>query len=230
MNKTTSRILRIVLVLAITLIGSYKTLELERNRFDDSAVAIQAINTPAGEALRTLEIKGRAPKTGYTRDHFGGGWERVDDCDMRNFILARDLTQTTFVTPGCKVASGILNDPYSGKTIVFNRGLDSSDDVQIDHVVALSDAWQKGAQQLTYEQRVALANDPVKLLAVDGNLNQAKSDSDAATWLPPNKSYRCMYVARQIAVKKKYSLWVTRSEYDAMANILTACPEQTIPS
>jgi hypothetical protein len=175
-------------------------------------------------------VKGRAPKTDYSREQFGGSWARIDDCDMRNFILARDLTETTFVTPSCKVASGILADPYSGTTMPFSRGADTSDDIQIDHVVALSDAWQKGAQQLTYEQRVALANDPLELLAVDGNLNQQKADSDAASWLPPNKSYRCQYVSRQIAVKKKYSLWVTRSEYDAMADVLRSCPEQLIPS
>ena len=149
---------------------------------------------------------------------------------MRNYILARDLTETTFVSPSCKVASGTLLDPYSGKTVLFNRGSETSDDVQIDHVVALSDAWQKGAQLLTYQQRVAFANDPLELLAVDGALNQQKADGDAATWLPPNKAYRCAYVARQIAVKKKYSLWMTRSEYDAIASILSTCPNQMIPT
>jgi len=149
---------------------------------------------------------------------------------MRNFVLARDMSNETFVDLTCTVATGTLNDPYSGTTIYFLRGTATSDDVQIDHVVALSDAWQKGAQQLTYEQRVALANDPLELLAVNGDLNQQKGDGDAATWLPPNKSYRCDYVARQIAVKKKYSLWVTRSEYDAMVDILSSCPDQTIPN
>ena len=76
----------------------------------------------------------------------------------------------------------------------------------------------------------AFANDPLELLAVDGKANQTKSDGDAATWLPPNKPFRCAYVARQVAVKKKYSLWVTRSEYDAMAKILQTCPDQQLPS
>lgn len=223
-------IVRLCIVIAIAVIGSYKTIDLTTEKSDDSVIAIEAVSSPAGEVLGTLEIKGRAPKTGYDRDQFGGGWERIADCDMRNYILARDLTDTSFVLPSCKVASGRLYDPYSGKSITFQRGTETSDDVQIDHVVALSDAWQKGAQQLTYEQRVALANDPLELLAVDGMLNQAKADSDAASWLPPNKAYRCQYVARQIAVKKKYSLWVTRSEYDAMARILQACPSQNIPT
>ena len=230
MRKNAPRIIRLLIVLVIALIGSYKALEIDEAKYDDSVIAIEAINTPAGDVLATLPIKGRAPKTGYTRDQFGASWSRIDDCDMRNYILARDLSQTAFVMPGCKVASGILLDPYSDKQITFVRGAETSDDVQIDHVVALSDAWQKGAQQLSYEQRVAFANDPLELLAVDGPLNEQKADGDAATWLPPNKAYRCSYVARQIAVKKKYSLWVTRSEYDAMATILQTCPDQAIPS
>lgn len=230
MKSNLARITRLIIVLVIALIGSYKALEIDDRKYDDSVAAIEAVDTPAGEALASLPIKGRAPKTNYSREQFGGGWERIDDCDMRNYILARDLTETTFITPSCKVATGILNDPYSGKQVAFTRGQDTSDDVQIDHIVALSDAWQKGAQALTFEQRVALANDPLELLAVDGDLNQQKGDGDAATWLPPNKTYRCDYVARQIAVKKKYSLWVTRSEYDAMANILMACPNQKIPN
>ena len=230
MKKLLPRLIKTAIVLMIAIIGSYKTLDINAQKYDDSPVAIEIINTPAGQVLGTLEIKGRAPKTGYTRDMFGSGWQRIDDCDMRNYILARDMTDLSFVTPSCKVASGILHDPYSDKTIVFSRGLDTSDDVQIDHVVALSDAWQKGAQQLTSLQRETLANDPLELLAVDGSLNQQKADGDAATWLPPNKDFRCSYVARQIAVKKKYSLWVTRSEYDAMAIILAACPEQTLPN
>jgi hypothetical protein len=129
----------------------------------------------------------------------------------------------------CQVTSGVLNDPYTGKTIKFARGSSSSAAVQIDHVVALSDAWQKGAQQLTRQQREDLANDPLELLAVDGPANQQKSDGDAATWLPSNKPFRCQYVARQVAVKKKYSLWVTQAEKEAIVRILTACPGQTLP-
>jgi hypothetical protein len=124
----------------------------------------------------------------------------------------------------------VLNDPYTGKTIEFQRGETSSQTVQIDHVVALSDAWQKGAQQLAFEKRVALANDPLELLAVDGEANQQKSDGDAATWLPANKSFRCQYVARQIAVKQKYMLWVTEPEKQAMLRVLGSCPGQRLPA
>jgi hypothetical protein len=103
-------------------------------------------------------------------------------------------------------------------------------EVQIDHVIALSNAWQTGAFKLTVLQRTALANDPMNLFAVKGRLNLQKSDGDAATWLPPLKSFRCAYVAQQIAVKAKYSLWVTAPEKEAMVRILTACPKQLLPT
>jgi len=172
--------------------------------------------------LATLSVKGRAPKTGYERSQFGDGWQVVNGCDTRNIILARDL-KNEVVDISCKVTKGFLDDPYTGRTIEFIRGEATSDDVQIDHVVALSDAWQKGAQQLSYDARVALANDPLNLLAVDGPTNQKKSDGDAATWLPPNKAFRCQYVERQVKVKRKYSLWVTTAEREAMARVLGTC-------
>ncbi len=179
--------------------------------------------------LDTIAVKGRAAKTGYTRAQFGDGWAKIGSCDMRNIILHRDL-QSVVVSGSCKVASGSLQDPYTGKTVTFTRGEQTSDDVQIDHVVALSNAWQTGAQQLTLTQRIALANDPLELVAVDGDSNQAKGDGDAATWLPPHKPFRCQYVARQIAVKAKYNLWVTQAESDAMRRVLGECPNQQLPA
>ena len=187
------------------------------------------ISSPATEALETLSIKGRAPKTDYSRDQFGSGWNTTGGCDTRNIILNRDLTGVQ-VDDACHVTEGTLNDPYTGKTITFMRGSETSSAIQIDHVVALGDAWQKGAQQLTKEKRTELANDPLELLAVDGSANQQKSDGDAATWLPSNKAFRCQYVARQIAVKQKYNLWVTQAEHDAISNILQTCPDQQLPS
>lgn len=190
-------------------------------------------NAPVGielarDELEKLPVKGRAAKTGYARTQFGNGWEQQGDCDTRNIILRRDLKDVQ-VSETCKVLRGTLDDPYTGKQITFVRGAGTSDDVQIDHVVALSNAWQTGAQQLGAEQRVALANDPLELIAVDGTANQQKSDGDAATWLPSNKSFRCQYVARQIAVKRAYSLWVTPAEHDAMSAVLESCPSQPMP-
>lgn len=183
----------------------------------------------AAALLEKLPVKGRAPKTGYERTQFGDGWMVINGCDTRNIILHRDL-KNPVVGDGCKVLSGTLEDPYTGKTIVFKRGAGTSDAVQIDHVVALSNAWQTGAGLLTPQRREELANDPLELLAVDGKANQNKSDGDAATWLPPNKAFRCQYTARQIAVKAKYDLWVTPPERDAMVRILTTCPGQALPS
>lgn len=179
-------------------------------------------SSTAMEELGKLAVKGRAPKTGYSRKQFGDGWGEVNDCSVREVVLARDLTDEK-TDEKCRVQSGVLADPYTGKTIHFQRGAKTSQLVQIDHVVALSDAWQKGAQQLTAEQRVQFANDPLNLLAVDGPANQAKSDADAATWLPPHKPFHCQYVARQVAVKRKYQLWVTEAEKEAMTRILLSC-------
>ncbi|KQQ80999.1 HNH endonuclease family protein [Arthrobacter sp. Leaf137] len=188
---------------------------------------------PAGDVanalvqLESIPVKGRAPKTGYMRDEFGPAWADVDrnGCDTRNDILARDLTNETFKpgTNNCVVMTGTLADKYTGTTITFTRGQDTSSDVQIDHIVALSDAWEKGAQQLNADQRKEVANDPLNLMAANGPTNSAKGDKDAATWLPPNRAFRCEYVSKQVAVKAKYNLWVTQAEYDATTSILKAC-------
>jgi hypothetical protein len=192
-----------------------------------------AAPTSALAALAALEAKGRAPRTGYDRNLFGAGWVDTDrnGCDTRNDVLARDLTGETFKpgTRDCVVLTGVLADPYSGRTIDFRRGQDTSDDVQIDHVVALSDAWQKGAQQWDGARRTAFANDPLNLLAVDGPLNMQKGDGDAATWLPPTASFRCAYVARQVAVKLRYGAWATPAEKNTMATVLSACPAEPLP-
>lgn len=182
--------------------------------------------------LDSLEIKGRAPKTGYDRDLFGDRWS--DDvnvelgrngCDTRNDILRRDLVDVVIKpgSNGCKVLSGVLNDPYTGITVDFQRGPDTSDDIQIDHVVALSDAWQTGAQQMDPSARQNFANDPLNLQTTLGWVNQEKGDGDAATWLPPNTSYRCTFVTRIVEVKAAYRLWVTQAEHDAIAGILAGC-------
>lgn len=198
-----------------------------------------ASTSPALTALGKLPVKGRAPKTGYDRAMFGQAWS--DDvtetyghngCDTRNDILRRDLTGVV-IKPGtndCVALSGTLSDPYTGRSIPFARGQSTSSAVQIDHVVALSNAWQTGAQQLTVEQRQNLANDPLNLLAVDGPTNAQKGDGDAATWLPPRKAYRCDYVARQVAVKAKHNLWVTPPEQAAIQRLLSGCGGMKLPT
>jgi hypothetical protein len=183
-------------------------------------------HTAALTALDALAVKGRAPKTGYSRERFGDGWLTVGGCDTRDRILRRDLTAKRYAG-ACIVTSGRLADPYTATAIAFVRGPGS--DVDIDHVVALSDAWQKGAQGWSPARRVAFANDPLNLLSVDSSANRQKGDGDAATWLPPNKAFRCRYVARQVAVKRKYGAWVTQAEHDAIARVLRRCPHQRLP-
>lgn len=180
-------------------------------------------------ALDGLQVKGRAPKNDYDRDAFGQAWADADrnGCDTRNDILRRDLAAVQFTDgSSCKVAAGTFHEPYTGVQVSFQRGQDTSSAVQIDHVVALGDAWQKGAQQLTARQRQTLANDPLNLIAADGPANGKKGAGDAATWLPANKNFRCHYVARQISVKAAYNLWVTQAEKDAMKRVLSSCPDQ----
>lgn len=176
------------------------------------------------DKLAKLKVNDERSQDIYSRDYFGGGWTTINGCDMRNLILYRDLIGAT-IDENCNVITGILIDPYSGQKIDFARGK-TSKEVEIDHVVALSNAWATGAQSMSYEERLNFANDPLELLAVSATTNQDKSDSDASEWLPPNKSYRCEYIARQIDVKYKYSLWVTTSEYAAMSENLERCTEK----
>ena len=194
---------------------------------NDFQLLSASAETPAFNPLTALEqlpVKGRAPKTGYSRDQFGPQWSDVDrnGCDTRNDILKRDLSSIVFKekTRNCVVESGVLNDPYSGQIMTFQRGEKTSALIQIDHVVALSNAWQTGIFQSSIKVRTNFANDPLNLLAVKGTLNSQKSDGDAATWLPPNKAFRCEYISRQIKIKIKYGLWVTQPEKEAMVRIL----------
>ena len=189
---------------------------------------VTAQDLAAGRAaLGSLVVRGRAPSTGYARERFGQAWADVDrnGCDTRNDILRRDLTAT--VVEDCVVLSGTLDDPYTGVPIPFARGPGSAE-VQVDHVVALSDAWQKGAQVWTPTQREAFANDPANLLAVDGPANQQKGAGDAATWLPPQRGYRCVYALRQVRVKAAYGLSVTPAERDALNRELNGCVVATV--
>ncbi|MEU7041391.1 HNH endonuclease family protein [Streptomyces varsoviensis] len=181
-------------------------------------------------AVSSLKVKANDTMDGYARDRFGRAWLDTDGnhCDTRDDILKRDLTNVKFTDGHCKVASGTLTkDPYTGKTVRYERGHSK---VDIDHAVALSDAWKTGARQWKPSKRIALANDPLNLIASDSSANRQKGDGDTAAWLPSNKSFRCEYVALQVAVKKKYGLWVTTAERDAMKKVLTTCPSTKLPS
>lgn len=196
--------------------------------------------TRAGSALAALAqlpVKGRAPRTGYSRAEFGESWTDNNDelwgrngCDTRDDVLRRDLANIVMRAGGCKVSTGVLHDPYTGVDLEFVRGPGTSSLVQIDHVVPLANAWQTGAQQWTARQRQDFANDPLELIATKGAVNEAKGDGDAATWLPPRKAFRCAYAARMVAIKLRWHLWVTPPERDALARLLQPCGALGLPT
>lgn len=208
--------------------GAEAGLEVENS--DDVADGVEGeTKAPlAIEVLEKLEVKGRAPKTGYEREKFYSGWPSVEGCSLRQRIIKREFGESAVVTDGCNVMAGEYDEPYTGEHKIYNTREEISKGVQIDHVVALSDAWQKGAQGLEASRRYELATDALNLLAVDAAANKKKSDGDAATWLPPNKKFRCQYVARQVSVKYKYTLWVTEAEKQAIIKVLENCPNERV--
>ena len=208
--------------------ASYDTIftKVENDGADYAAEAVSEADAEAPlamEVLEKLEVKGRAPKTGYSREEFYSGWPTVEGCSLRQKIIKREFGETAILEE-CNVVAGEYDEPYTGEHKTFSTREEISKGVQIDHVVALSDAWQKGAQYLEREVRYNIATDPLNLLAVDAAANEKKSDGDAATWLPSNKKFRCQYVARQVSVKYKYKLWVTEAEKTAILNVLSNCP------
>ncbi len=196
-----------------------------------AATSTSVAGAPASSAalLAGLPVRTAGGQSGYSRDQFGPAWADVDHngCDTRNDILNRDLTGTTWRagTHECVVVSGTLADPYSGMAIVFSKAQASL--IQIDHVVALGDAWSSGAGSWTAARREQFANDPLELLAVSGRLNESKGDANAAGWLPPNTAFTCSYVDKQIDIKATYGLSVTAAERQTMATVLARCGQTT---
>lgn len=180
----------------------------------------------ASDVLNGLEVSNTAAQSTYKRSLYGDPWADIDSngCDQRNDVLTRDL-QDLEKNGECRVMAGTIIDPYTAETIHFERGPKTSEAVPIDHVVALSNAWDSGAWQWSYEKRVLLANDPLNLQATGQRPNTEKSDKSADAWLP-QPGYRCEYVARQVSVKASYGLSVTSTEKRTMARVLSSCPEQ----
>ena len=203
-----------------------------------SPSVIDTQESSAGEsqallAAQALVERGRSSTTNYSRDAFGSAWKDVDrnGCDTRNDILGRDFTTAIYKggTNDCKVIGGTWTDPYSNESYTFTE---QPSEAQIDHVVSLSNAWQMGADLWTAEMRTEFANDPLNLIVTVASLNRQKSDSNAASWLPPYKPGRCDFIARQVAVKTKWQLFVTSSEKSVMLDILSRpeCSQTLLPN
>lgn len=224
--------LAILIVLAVAAGIGWLYLRDEAGRQPEAGPSPAATPTydVARRELDALPVKGWDRVQDFNRFRFGEAWS--DDvnvefghngCNTRDDILRRDLADLQ-VRPGtCFAQSGVLHDPYTGAIIDFVRGPDTSSAVQIDHVVALADAWYKGARSWDDQRRRDFANDPRNLLAVAGQVNFDKAFRDAASWLPPNAAFRCAFVARQIEVKTDYRLWVSGKEKDAMRQVLRRC-------
>lgn len=226
-----------VLILVVAAVIAGVTVGVLLPRINPGIGEITGEYTATGDAAATLDtlavVDDPKPASRYDRDAFG--FRKTDDdgdgCDVREAVLARDMTDVTYTKPGgCKVKTGVLNDPYTGKVIDFTRGVKTSTAVQIDHVVALENAWQSGASTWDTATRYRFGNDTYNLLAVDGPANEDKGNASAAYWLPSNKAYQCPYVARQIGVKAKYGLSVTSEEKRAMKGVLHGCPGQGVPA
>lgn len=189
----------------------------------------------AGTAVAMLETLPVSDDqmSGYKRDLFDH-WTDPDGtgCDAREDTLAVHMVDV--VAPdGCKVQSGVLKDSYTGQTVQYIAG--DGGGIDIDHVIALSAGWKTGMGNASETVREQFANDPLNLLPVDAGVNRAKGDKDASEWVPSTHDLGiveadCPYVARQIAVKEKYSLWVTSAEKAAMANVLSDCPNEPAPT
>ncbi len=195
-----------------------------------SAVPLDPGYDDARRILEALPVKGWDRVQDFKRYRFGERWSDDVDvefghngCNTRDDILRRDLTQVELRRGTCLVQRGVLHDPYSGETIAFLRGPETSEAVQVDHLVSLADAWYKGARTWDERRRRDFANDPRNLLAVSAQANFDKAFRDAAGWLPANAAFECEFVARQITVKTAYGLWVSSNEKTAMHRVLRHC-------
>lgn len=176
----------------------------------------------------------RVHRYDYRRSVFGDAWDDDNDaplgrngCDTRDDILNRDLVDKTYVpTKRCPdaVATGVLRDPYTSKTVTFARGPKVGEAVQIDHIVPLAYAWDMGAAGWPDAQRRRFANDPANLLAVEGQANQDKGDSPPALWMPPNGAFACQYALQFIAVLRGYALPVDQASTGVLRRAAATCP------
>jgi hypothetical protein len=185
---------------------------------DQSARPAGPDTATATQQLGALTVAGWSAMTGYSRDTFRHWVSQGNGCDTRDVVLKLDgaAVQTG---PDCKILSGTWVSAYDGKTFTDPQDMD------IDHMVPLADAWRTGASAWTDEARSAFANDLTRpqLLAVSLTSNRAKGDQDPSQWKPPNTSYWCEYAQRWVAVKAYWKLSVTATEKGALTQMLGTC-------
>lgn len=198
------------------------------------------VGQSATQVLSTLTI---GTKSNASSDRKSHQWNKVDgksgNYTTRDLVLERDMNDVTFNSRG-NVKSGTLLEPYTGKTIHFQRGTSNKTEggsasnrdggIQIDHVVAYAEAYRSGLDKLDFQQRDAYYNDPDVLLSSQAEANNVKKDGTIAEWEPSNQTFQCDYASLQIGIKAKYGLIVDKAEHDKMADVLKTCPDETIIS
>ncbi|GFG76564.1 HNH endonuclease family protein [Mycobacterium botniense] len=225
------------LIAAVAVIVAYQAVRGSAGDRPDQFGARADIPTvqPGSDVLAGITVvPQRIRRYDYRRAAFGDAWDDDNDapgghngCDTRDDILNRDLVDKTYVsTKRCPdaVATGILHDPYTNATVVFQRGARVGASVQIDHIVPLAYAWDMGAYDWPYRRRLRFANDPANLLAVAGQANEDKSDAQPAVWMPPNKAFWCQYSMQYIAVLRGYELPVDQPSADVLRQAAATCP------
>lgn len=229
----------VLLAVLLALTGCQAEWQLEVGPPEPAASVGQG-DVPAGTldpaaalgALAALPVAEKTSLDGYERGCgegegcvFGPAWSDVDrnGCDQRNDVLHRDLTEVEVRegTQGCVVVAGVLDDPYTGETVLFEKA--TAAEVPIDHVVPLAAAWVQGAAAWSDEQREAFANDVANLMATTRSENSSKGDSTAEEWVPSDPAYGCSYATVVVSVKTTYALSVTPAEADALGSLLATC-------
>ena len=168
--------------------------------------------------LYNLDVAPDGSSTGYSRDKFPHWITISGACNTRETVLKRDGTGVV-TDSSCAATSGTWYSPYDGAT------WHAASDVDIDHVVPLSNAWRTGASSWTTARRQAFANDLSypQLIAVTDNVNQSKGDQSPATWKPSRTAYWCTYAKMWIHVKYRYSLTINSTEEDQLYRMLSYC-------